>query len=106
MGHRIKCVDEIVSKKYPSMERSNKRQDVDSVLDMYSEIAISCQNAAVNYLKFHSTRAAIATGDLLTYKGIVQERVRLIGISIADLIILPLQTLTLTIFFIRNSLKL
>jgi glycosyltransferase involved in cell wall biosynthesis len=106
MGHRVKCLDEIVSKKYPSMERSNERQNVNSVLDMYSEIANSSQNAAVNYLKFHSIRAAIATGDLRTYKSIVQERVRLIGISIGDSIIIPLQILTLSLFFIRNSMKL
>ncbi len=105
MGHQIICSKEVVSLKFPSMQRSSNRQTESAVLDMYREIVKVNERSASKFFLFHSTKAAIAAGDVKMYRRILKTRYNSIGITLQDIYILPAQIFALTFFWISAAIK-
>ena len=105
MGHRVICIREVVSLKFPSMQRSKNRQSTAAVLNLHKEIARISQATATKFFVYHSTRAAIASGDLRMFKTILGKRFKTVGKTFKDVIVVPIQILTLMGFLIANKVR-
>jgi hypothetical protein len=105
LGHKVICIKKVVSTKFPSMDRSNDRQTTGAVLYLYKEIMKVSKQTATKFFIYHSTRAAIASGDLKTFQLIVKERFKTVGKTLKDVLVLPTQILTLMGFFLTRKIK-
>jgi glycosyltransferase involved in cell wall biosynthesis len=97
-GKRISAVSDIVSVKYPSLQRSNLRQTVQSSINMFEVISQVNQAVGIRYFRFHSVRAAIATGDIRNYIELVFARYSRVGVFWSDILLVPIQFIELIVF--------
>ncbi len=102
LGKRISAVSDIVSVKYPSIQRSNLRQTAESTVAMFDVIRQIDINVATKYLRYHSVRAAIAAGDIKNYATITSARFSQIGFYLSDILVLPIQIIELIVFKVRQ----
>jgi glycosyltransferase involved in cell wall biosynthesis len=93
-GKRISAVSDIVSIKYPSLQRSNLR--VINQLD---------PTVGEKYFRFHSVRAAIATGDIRNYTKIIFARFSQIGVFWSDVLVVPIQFIEVIVFKVLQLLR-
>jgi hypothetical protein len=66
-GNRFFQIYEVFSKFNPLYERSNQRQDIDSIKSLYNEIYLENPSTANSFLIYHASRASIASGTLGRY---------------------------------------
>ena len=105
MGHKVICINQVVSLKFPSMQRSSERQTAAAVFNLHEEIAKVSPETAAKFFVYHSTRAAIASGDLRMFQGILEKRFKNLGKSFLDVLVVPIQILTLMGFLVTKKIK-
>jgi hypothetical protein len=105
MGRQIHGINKIVSAKYPSLKRSNDRQNPHSVKNMYTEIRQFNENVAKSYFRYHAIRACVGIGDIRMFLSILRVRANTGVIGIIDFVVVPIQLTIIMIVKFKNFLS-